>query len=1375
MAHLTPNLPTGQSDEGFDLSQIFIGRQQQLDLFEIYLHRWKQLIFSDTSDQSPITAPPSPSNKIQGLVVLLFGRGGFGKSTLLKHYRNLAPQEGGNPLTSNIVDWEFAIEGKRGLFNPPPGQQLDAAEYFKVLCGELAIALGKDPREFRAYQAAVKDVERAKKEASNVLDSMQKDDRYGWLRGLTVEIITSAVTTYVPGSKAVVESKAVQDTAKEVAKLTQEQIAQVYARLRNKLGNKLGDYLEPSLRLGLALGSDLRDMARNYPLLIFFDTYEEADEGDRLLRMVMGAAGIRVGWVIAGRDNLWAGPEQRERSVDVEYGYKEIVPIDRGLSINFNAGDIGAFTLSDIIEYFALWRKKIPYQPPLPELAEEQAKRILDVTQGVPLAIKIAAGLYVETENIDKVTEPVEGKREIVDQMVHRYLLHTHTNMEERARLYGLALLRRADRPTAIAAALGLTREQAMTSYSSELSRLHRRYSFVFTEKEEPALHAEVRHFLRLWLQEHRKEPEITSINQRLKQLHETALKDLEEQLLYRTLKERLQDDEWVGIYLDLTEQQYWLDPVEGVRTILPFMIAASIYRRDINADASTIGQFFEQQVRRPYLDWWIWASQSLVYTTSRDPLPEELTGLEELAKLAKERCPTFPLLLPDCRKELEAALWWRLGESHRGRDENKAVKRFEQALSRLDKEIELREVAAEACYEVGRGLVQERKYTESIRFLYRAIELMSDFTWAYIVRGNAFGNLKEYQRALQDFNRALELDSTYALAYINRGNIYEALKDYERALQDYERAIELDPADATAYNNRGNIYEALKDYERALQDFNRALELDPANTAAYNNRGLVYGDLKDYERALQDFNRAIELDPANTVVYKNRGLVYGALKDYERALQDYERALELDPADAAAYNNRGNAFGNLKEYQRALQDYERAIELDPTNAAIYNNRGNAYSVLKDYERALQDFNRALELDPTNATVYYCRGNAFWNLKDYERALQDYERAIELDPTNAEVYKNRGLVYGALKDYERALQNYERAIELDPADATAYNNRGLVYRALKDYERALQDYERAIELDPTNAAIYFNRGLVYGDLKDYERALQDFNRALELDAANTVVYKNRGLVYRALKDYERALQDYERAIELDPADAEVYKNRGLVYGDLKGYERALQDFNRAIELDPADSAAYFRRGNAFWNLKEYQRALQDYERAIELDPADSAAYFNCGHAYLWLKNVPQARINYAQSFELDSTDVNAAWMAEWVGMGKRRPGLEEAMRLEAIADIEPGHYLAYVCRGVALGLEGKVKEGLQEVEKAIPLDPQEWDAYFWKGMLLAYYYRRLPHADEVMTMIEQSLTVGLPSQLLTPLYWLEKDLPDLFVKYVRPLLLHYDV
>lgn len=123
-------------------------------------------------------------------------------------------------------------------------------------------------------------------------------------------------------------------------------------------------------------------------------------------------------------------------------------------------------------------------------------------------------------------------------------------------------------------------------------------------------------------------------------------------------------------------------------------------------------------------------------------------------------------------------------------------------------------------------------------------------------------------------------------------------------------------------------------------------------------------------------------------------------------------------------------------------------------------------------------------------------------------------------------------------------------------------------------------------------------------------------------------------------------------------------------------------------------------------------------------------------------------------------------MAEWAAMNRERSSVETAERLEKIAAGNPQHYVAYVCRGVALGLQGKLKDGL--VEKAIPLDPEEWDAYFWKGMLCAYYYKS--RYQQAIEAIEKALQVGL-----TPLYWLKKDRLDFFEQYARPLLEKYGV
>jgi tetratricopeptide (TPR) repeat protein len=1337
-----PELPEPEHEYA-DPARIFIGREQQLDLFEMYLTRWKRLIASTTTEvDSSITTAPSPNHKLRGLIVLLYGRGGFGKSTLLHRYHEMAREETHHLTVSGIIDWEFAIEGKRGLFNPPQGQEVDARDYYRLLCTQLSLILGKAPKDFRIYQAAVKAVESARKQANKVLDRMQNDDRYASLRGQSIETLSELLGVVAPAPfDKLVTSEQAKGLADQGIQMGAEMLTQVRAKFRDELGTALGDYLDAPARLGFALGHDLREWAKNFPLLLFFDTYEEVDTADSLLRLVMYAAGQRVGWVLAGRDNLWGGSEQRKRSIAKEYGYKELVPADRCLSVDFNVGGVGAFTTVDIQDYLGQICRQARLEPPLPLPTEEQVEHILNVTMGIPLAVAIAAALYLETGGLEQVTEIMETQRKIVEQMIERYLLHARDEQSERLKLYGLALLRRADQPLAVTTALGLGDEEARTGYEGELSRLHRRYSFVFTDKVQPSLHEEVRHFLRLWLLERRQNPEMVALHTQLKNVYEMALKELEESRQYQTFQERLQDDEWVGVYLDLAEQQFWLDPVAGIHALLPFLVAAAVYRRDLTKDAAEVGSFFATAIPAPYHQWWNWATQSLLSSTNRHSSEQELAGLQKLAELGGQRGLSFPAFLPESRKELEAALWWRLGEACEDRDKTRAFAWYEKALTRLHGLTDLYEAAAEAAWDIAYHLYGVKKYAECLPLLERAIELKPDYMAAYNSRGVAYGNLKEYEKAIEDYNRAIELEANYASVYCNRGLTYRNLKEYEKAIADFNRAIELDLTDTSAYIGRGNTYRDLREYERAIEDYDRAITLDLRDAKVYYNRGLAYDDLHAYEWAIEDYNRAIELEPKHALAYHNRGIAYWNLKEYERAIKDYNRVIELEPTYARAYRNRGIAYRSLKEDKLAVEDYNRAIELDPQDALTYLSRGVAYGDLKEYEQAIADFNRAIELDPRNALAYDSRGHTYRNLKTHRLAIEDYNRAIALDLRDAKVYYNRGLAYDDLHEYERAVEDYNRAIELEPEYVSAYHNRGVAYWNLKKYEMAIEDYNRVIVLDPGDTSAYNNRGSAYDELKEYRRAIEDFSRAIELAPEHASAYRNRGLAYGNLKEYERAIEDYNRAIELESRYVSAYYNRGLAYGNLNQYERAMKDYNRAIELESTHAPAYANRGLACLYQGDRQQAMADFRSCCTYDP----------------------------------TDTNAAWMAEWANMDKKRVTGELAERLERITRSEPDEYIASVCRGVILGLRGRLKEGLLEIERAIPLDPEEWDAYFWKGMLAAYYYRRLQYIFVIADSINQALVAGLPPVLLTPLYWLETDLPDLFAQYARPLLQKYGV
>jgi hypothetical protein len=55
----------------FDPSQIFIGREHEISLFEFYLNAWEKLTFYAEPDDTLVVKAPSPNNKIQGLVALL--------------------------------------------------------------------------------------------------------------------------------------------------------------------------------------------------------------------------------------------------------------------------------------------------------------------------------------------------------------------------------------------------------------------------------------------------------------------------------------------------------------------------------------------------------------------------------------------------------------------------------------------------------------------------------------------------------------------------------------------------------------------------------------------------------------------------------------------------------------------------------------------------------------------------------------------------------------------------------------------------------------------------------------------------------------------------------------------------------------------------------------------------------------------------------------------------------------------------------------------------------------------------------------------------------------------------------------------------------
>lgn len=257
-----------------DLNQIFIARDTQLVVFRQYLNRWKQQMLH-TPPSTDSQAIPTPDNKIQGLVVLLSGDGGLGKSMLLRHYHELASESHYHLHVGRTINWESNVEEIGSLFDPLPGQPIDALEYFKLLHKKLAWSLERRLHEFREYKHAIKLVETARQQANAVVTSMQKEDRYATLHWLSGEIVVKIIRWLSPRMSTLLEldneqvAEKVREYVGKSAEIGVEQLLDMYTKIKARLGERLNDYVEPSHRLGLALGYDLSRFARDYPLLLW--------------------------------------------------------------------------------------------------------------------------------------------------------------------------------------------------------------------------------------------------------------------------------------------------------------------------------------------------------------------------------------------------------------------------------------------------------------------------------------------------------------------------------------------------------------------------------------------------------------------------------------------------------------------------------------------------------------------------------------------------------------------------------------------------------------------------------------------------------------------------------------------------------------------------------------------------------------------------------------------------------------------------------------------------------------------------------------------------------------------------------------------------
>ncbi|RLD27693.1 MAG: hypothetical protein DRI54_00680 [Bacteroidetes bacterium] len=296
---------------------------------------------------------------------------------------------------------------------------------------------------------------------------------------------------------------------------------------------------------------------------------------------------------------------------------------------------------------------------------------------------------------------------------------------------------------------------------------------------------------------------------------------------------------------------------------------------------------------------------------------------------------------------------------------------------------------------------------------------------------GMEFFDSKNYNDAIGQFTKAIELQTDYTDAYIKRGESYEALKKPQEAADDFRRALAFDSKNVDLYYKTGVIYYNMESDSLAGQMFSEAIRIKKNNLKSYPYLILVNLRNQRKDQALIIAKQWVAQKSYDLSNYYE-GMAYDSLAQFTNSLNSYDKAIKYNTKFVMGYIGKARAELNLNRLSGAYADVNRAISLDKSNVEAYILKSQIGVANKDFPNAINDISRAIVLEPENKELYKQRGMYNMQFSQYANAIGDFNKVIVLDSDNPEGYYYRAQANAQTGNINQAVNDYERFAELSP-------------------------------------------------------------------------------------------------------------------------------------------------------------------------------------------------------------------------------------------------------------------------------------------------------------------------------------------------------
>ena len=223
-------------------------------------------------------------------------------------------------------------------------------------------------------------------------------------------------------------------------------------------------------------------------------------------------------------------------------------------------------------------------------------------------------------------------------------------------------------------------------------------------------------------------------------------------------------------------------------------------------------------------------------------------------------------------------------------------------------------------------------------------------------------------------YRQAISMRSDYTQAYINRGDILIKLNRTKEAQQVYEKALAFEQDNPDLLYNMGVVLLNQGYHSQALVYLDKALQYDPNHYQALLNSAILIQESGNSqlhqvatERLMKIVHNNDNLNVINERVYFNLGMLAMDKKDVAAAEKWFRKAIEVKPDFRSALFNIALLLSESEQPMDGAPFLHQLLNFYPDHVKGLILLGDLYvNQLRDLPAAERCYRRILEIEPEN-------------------------------------------------------------------------------------------------------------------------------------------------------------------------------------------------------------------------------------------------------------------------------------------------------------------------------------------------------------------------------------------------------------------------